>query len=139
MYNKASHNRKWLAQKEAEEKRLRELGVDEDLIQKLRLLDWEDFKSDRRYYEHLAETDTYLDNQYADEKAPDVSVDNLLDMIDNQELFFILNQVDKLTLQILIWKMEGYSSKEISQKCGLSVSAINFRIWHIREKIKNIF
>jgi len=51
-YNKAREEKKWLLWKEAEEKRLRDLGVDEAAIQKLRKTDWEQFKSERRYQEH---------------------------------------------------------------------------------------
>ena len=34
--------------------------------------------------------------------------------------------------------MDGYSSMEISEKCGLSVSAVNFRVWHLRVPTENI-
>ena len=39
-YNKASEERKWHYWKEQEEKKLRELGMDEEKIQKLRQMDW---------------------------------------------------------------------------------------------------
>ena len=42
-YNKASEERKWRYWKEQEEKKLRELGMDEEKIRKLRQMDWEDF------------------------------------------------------------------------------------------------
>lgn len=43
-YNKAREERKWKQWKEREEKQMRELGMGEDAIQKLRNSDWEDFK-----------------------------------------------------------------------------------------------
>ena len=55
-YNKASEERKWRLWKEAEEKQMRELGVSEDRIAQLRAYDWEVFNSDRRYYEHHADS-----------------------------------------------------------------------------------
>src|SRR5699024_4959464 len=64
-------------------------------------------------------------------------VDDLLNSIENQKLHQALIMVDKLTLQIALWKMEGFSSSEISKKCGLSVNAVNFRMWHLRKKLKN--
>ena len=39
-YNKASEERKWRYWKEQEEKKLRELGMDEEKIRKLRQMDW---------------------------------------------------------------------------------------------------
>ena len=48
-YNKAKEEKKWRLWKEAEENKLRSLGVDEDTIEKLRVYDWEVFNSDRRF------------------------------------------------------------------------------------------
>lgn len=36
---------------------MRDLGVDEATIQKLREYDWNDFNSERRFYEKLQESD----------------------------------------------------------------------------------
>ena len=55
-YNKASEERKWRYWKEQEEKKLRELGMDEEKIRKLRQMDWEDFLEERRYRERMEET-----------------------------------------------------------------------------------
>ena len=55
-YNKTSEERKWNYWKEQEEKKLRELGMEEEKIQKLRQMDREDFLEERRYREHLDET-----------------------------------------------------------------------------------
>ena len=49
-YNKARAEKEWLKWKEAEEKKLRELGVDEDTIQRLHTYDWEAFKKERNYH-----------------------------------------------------------------------------------------
>ena len=60
-YNKAREEKKWRLWKEAEEKQLRNVGVDGDDIEKLRIHDWAIFNSDRRYYQRVQETGTYLD------------------------------------------------------------------------------
>ena len=60
-YNKAKEEKKWRLWKEAEEKQLRNLGVTEDDIEQLRIHDWAIFNSDRRYYQRVQETGTYLD------------------------------------------------------------------------------
>ena len=49
-YNNGRENRKWLIWKEAEEKILREHGVDETTIEKIRIDDRADFNSNRRFY-----------------------------------------------------------------------------------------
>ena len=61
-YNKTSEERKWNYWKEQEEKKLRELGMEEEKIQKLRQMDREDFLEERRYREHLDETMQDLDS-----------------------------------------------------------------------------
>ncbi len=43
-FNKAKEEYKWKQWKEAEESKMRELGVQEEIILKLREQDWEDFK-----------------------------------------------------------------------------------------------
>ena len=48
-YNKARAEKEWLKWKAAEEANLRELGVDEDTIQRLHYYDWESFKAERNY------------------------------------------------------------------------------------------
>jgi RNA polymerase sigma-70 factor (ECF subfamily) len=138
-YNKAREERKWLLWKEAEEKKLRGFGVDEDVIQKLRSSDWEDFKSERRYQERKADHDDFFDTLYADESLPSIgSVQDLIDSIENERLLNTLMLVDKKTLQILVWKMEGYTSAEISAKSGISTDAVDMRVVRLRKKIKNI-
>ena len=139
-YNKAREERKWRLWKEAEEKQLRSLGVSEGDIEKLRVHDWAVFNSDRRYYEKLQDAGTYLEEVAEDMVQPEVkTVEDLLNSIENEQIYQVLVQVDRLTLQIVIWKIDGYNSMEISEKCGLSVNAVNFRMWHLRKKLKNIF
>ena len=138
-FNYGREEKKWRLWKEAEEKQLRGLGVDEDTIEKLHTYDWAVFNSDRRYYRRLKEAGTYLEEFAEDVAQPEVgTVEDFLDSIENQQLYQVLIKVDRLTIQIALWKMDGYSSMEISEKCGLSVSAVNFRVWHLREKLKNI-
>ena len=137
-YNKAKEEKKWRLWKEAEEKEMRKLGVDESTIETLRTQDWAIFNSDRRYYQCMQEAGTYLEEVAEDMTQPDVkTVEDFLDSIENQQLYQVLIKVDRLTLQIALWKIDGFSSKEISEKCSLSVNAVNFRMWHLRKKLKN--
>ncbi len=138
-FNKAREEKKWRRWKDAEEKQLRRLGVDEDVIQRLRNADWDDFKAERRFREHHADTDTYLDWQAAKEAPPDIrNAQDLLDEIESAELHRVLLTVDKLTLQLVLWRIEGYRSAEIAGMSGLSVQAVNGRIWRLKQKIKKV-
>ena len=49
-YNNGREDRKWRIWKEAEEKVLREHGVDEATIEQIRIDDRADFNSNRRFY-----------------------------------------------------------------------------------------
>ena len=60
-YNKARAEKKWLKWKEAEEKKLRELGVDEETIQRLHTYDWAEFNRERRYLQRQVEWSPYVD------------------------------------------------------------------------------
>lgn len=55
-FNKAKAEKQWLKWKETEEEKLRQLGMDEESIRKLRQMDWEDFEEERRYREYLVES-----------------------------------------------------------------------------------
>ena len=137
-YNKAKAEKEWLCWKEAEEKKLRELGVDEETIQRLHTYDWAQFNKERQYLQRQVDWSPYADWVSAqDLELPVEDTESLLDSIEDMELFSLLHTVDKLTLEILFMKMDGYSSKEISEKTGLSVNAIDLRIFKLKKKLKN--
>ena len=46
-FNKAKAEKQWLKWKETEEEKLRQLGMDEESIRKLRQMDWEHFVESR--------------------------------------------------------------------------------------------
>ena len=139
-YNKASEERKWRLWKEAEEKQLRSLGVNEDDIEKLRVHDWTIFNSDRRYYQRVQETGTYLDELAEDTTQPEVkTVEDFLDSIENQCLYQILIKVDRFTLQIALMKIQGYSTREIAVYLDITEKAVYRRMDRLKEKLKKLF
>ena len=92
-YNHGKAEYKWKLWKEREEKILRDSGVTEDTIEAIRFYDRQAFNSDRRYYERVQETDTYLDTVAAStDQAEPKTVQDFLD----QELFHVLITVDRL-------------------------------------------
>lgn len=60
-YNNGREDRKWRIWKEAEEKVLREHGVDETTIEQIRIDDRADFNSNRRFYHWTSDFGEYLE------------------------------------------------------------------------------
>lgn len=128
-----------LTWKEAEEKVLRECGVDEVVIEQIRIDDRVDFNSNRRFYRWTNDMAQYFDDMAGKEQLTDVkSVADLLDEIENESLYHVLVTVDKRTLQIVLLKMHGYSTKKIAPIVHLTTGAIYARLDHLRKKLREI-
>lgn len=134
-YNKAKAERQWLCWKEAEEKELRKLGVDEDTIQRLHTYDWAQFNKERQYLQRQVEWSPFVDLISAqDIELPVEDTQAMLDSIENAKLLRILSKEDKLTLQIILYKLQGYTSIEIAEKTGLTETAVRQRISRLKKK-----
>ena len=119
-YNKAKAEQEWLRQKAAEEQQLRELGVDEEIIQHLHTYEW------TPQVEELSAQQICFAAEGEEE---------FLDSIENEKLLRILVKADKLTLKIVLMRINGHSSKEIAVATGLSVNAVDLRLFKLRKKI----
>nr|ABB17547.1 sigma-24-like protein [Enterococcus faecalis] len=138
-YNKAREEKKWRLWKEAEEKQLRSLGVSENDIETLRVHDWAIFNSDRRYYQRMQETGTYLEEVAADMTQPEIkTVEDFLDSIENQQLYQMLIKVDRLTLQAVLLQIQGYSIAEIAAILGMKEDTVYKRLGRLKQKIKKL-
>lgn len=138
-YNKAREEKKWRLWKEAEEKQLRSLGVSESDIETLRVHDWAIFNSDRRYYQRMQETGTYLEEVAADITQPEIkTVEDFLDNIENQQLYQVLIKVDRLTLQAILLQIQGYSIAEIAAILGMKEDTVYKRLGRLKQKIKKL-
>ena len=138
-YNKAREEKKWRLWKEAEEKQLRSLGVSENDIEKLRVHDWAIFNSDRRYYQRMQETGTYLEEVAADMTQPEIkTVEDFLDNIENQQLYQVLIKVDRLTLQAILLQIQGCSFAEIAAILGMKEDTVYKRLGRLKQKIKKL-
>ena len=139
-YNHGKAEYKWKLWKEKEEKILRDNGVTEDTIEAIRLYDRQAFNSDRQYYERVQETGTYLDTVAAStDQAELKTVQDFLDHIENQELYHVLITVDRLTLQIVLMKIQGYSTHEIARYLKITEKAVYRHMDRLKEKVKKIF
>lgn len=137
-FNKAKEERKWLNWKESEEKQMREFGVSEDVIEKIRKSDLTTFKAERCYYEKVISTDYIEYFSQQEYKKEYKTLEDFLNDIENQELYFILLSIDKTSLNIIFYKIKGYSVHEIAQILDLTENAIYKRIQHLKEKIKKV-
>ena len=115
-YNHGREDRKWRIWKEAEEKLLRECGVDEATIEQIRMADRADFNSNRRFYRWTNDVAEYLEDMAGRERQA----------------------VDGRTLKIVLLKMQGYSTKEIAPLVHLTTGAIYARLDHLRKKLRKI-
>lgn len=136
-YTHGKEERKWRLWKEAEEKILRESGVDENIIEEIRIYDRTEFNSDRRFYRRLNDMEEYIEKVADDGLNTEIkTVSALLDEIENEHLYAALLRVDKHTLEIVLLKMQGYSTKEISDMLQLTEKAIYKRMDRLRKKLK---
>ena len=134
-YNHRKAELEWLNWKEKEEKQLRELEVNEDVIQRLHTYDWAQFNKERQYLQRQVEWSHYVDWASAqDMELPVEDVESLLDSIEDTHLLHILSKEDKLTLQIILYKLQGFTSLEIAEKTGLKEAAVRQRISRLKKK-----
>lgn len=139
-FNKAREEYRWKQWKDMEEKKMRALGVSEEVIEKLRIQDWEDFKKERNYREHQFPNSDVVEASMETvsglEEFPIHTVPELLQSIEDEQLFRLLLSVDKETLQIVLFKMLDIPTEEIAAKLGITPNAIYLRINRLKEKMK---
>lgn len=138
-YNHGREEHKWRIWKENEEKILRECGVDESVIEEIRIYDRADFNSNRRFYRWTNDAAEYLEEMADREPQTEVhSVEDLLSEIENETLYQALLTVDRRTLCILLLKMQGYSTRDIAAMAGLTEKAAYKRLERLRKKLEPI-
>ena len=138
-FHKAKEESKWKQWKEQEERILRKSGVSEEVIQRLRELDWQDFNAERRFWEHFSSNQEELYTRELEEPSSVVlNIQQLLDSVENEQLLQVLLESDKKTLQILLLKMWGFSVHEIAGQMGLPEKTIYTRIDLLKKKIKTV-
>ena len=112
-YNKTSEERKWNYWKEQEEKKLRELGMEEEKIQKLRQMDREDFLEERRYREHLDEMMQDMDSiKQRDRGRFAQDIRELLDNIGDRRIYELLKGTEHQTLEKYFCLVHGDIQEE---------------------------
>lgn len=138
-YNYGREVRRLQNRQAQEDAELREAGVSEVFIEILHEMDWRDLKADRVFYTHNVQSIDDIFNIVTYTMHDEDTVDNieeLLVMIDNPALRQLLMDTDKLTLEMLFLKMQGYSVEDIAMELGKQTDAVYKRLSRIKKKIK---
>ncbi|MGU7921563.1 sigma factor-like helix-turn-helix DNA-binding protein [Streptococcus suis] len=149
-YNHGREDRKWRIWKEAEEKLLRECGVDEATIEQIRMADRADFNSNRRFYRWTNDVAEYLEDMAGRERQAEVgTVAELLEEIESENLYQVLVTVDRLKAALPLLSdseqeliqaifFDGLSEREVGARLGITQSVVNKRKARILIKLRKI-
>ena len=111
-YNKAKAEKKWKKWKDKEEEKLRQLNMPEESIRLLREYDWNQFKSDRRFYERQNDYDeSFFENRSRDHKnVAYLNWDYILDNLENgTSIIFVTHDKDTIfSLATVHYKINNY-------------------------------
>lgn len=136
-YNYEKEKLRWEKEKLLEEKLLKKNNVNHAIINMLRNYDWNDFKRERSFRTHQNVTkDVFFDLKATYDEKEINSINDLMDEIENENLYKILSKEDDITLKILVYKIQGYSTKEIANILDITIDNIYYRIKKLRKKIK---
>lgn len=134
-YNYEKEKLRWEKDKLLEEKLLKKNNVNHSIINMLRNYDWNDFKRERSFKTHQNVTkDVFFDLKATYDEKEINSINDLMDEIENENLYKILSKEDNITLKILVYKIQGYSTKEIANILGITIDNIYYRIKKLRKK-----
>lgn len=135
-FQKAKEEYKWKQWKEQEEKVLRESVMSEEKILYLRELDWKDFNTERRFWDHYSSDQEKLYTQRKEETMDLLNSEQLLDHIENKQMWEILRNTDSKTMQMILMKIWGFTVKEISEYLHLPEKTIYTRMNRLKSKIQ---
>ncbi len=118
----------WAKEKAKEEKLLRKLGCDEDVISELYEYDKDIFKKDRIYHYWNYDISDYTLNNipYNDHKEVQSFYD-LLDVIEDDELFKQLIKLNRFEQELITYRLLGFTFDEISQILDIQLSTLYSR------------
>ncbi|NME43884.1 sigma-70 family RNA polymerase sigma factor [Faecalicoccus pleomorphus] len=139
-YNKAKAEKKWKNWKQREEDILRKLGVEEETIMLLHEFDWNQFKEDRRFNERqwTYEESYFVKTSESNDKLSCIKLDQLLNSIENVNLFKCVASTDSITKSIIVLKVNDFTIKDISIILHISPNVIYKRIYRLRKKYKKM-
>lgn len=139
MHNNGKEYEEWKKKKDKEDEILRQCGFSEEKIALLRAYDEQAFRSERNYKANENVTKEALFAMIATYDVIEIlSVESLLDNLEDKHLLFVLSSSDSLTLDIAFLLFKDYKVEDISKVLHLSKNAVYKRIYVLRRKLKNI-
>ncbi|UTY39053.1 LuxR C-terminal-related transcriptional regulator [Allocoprobacillus halotolerans] len=137
VYNKASEEKKWKKWKQKEEQILKENGMTDDKILELRRYDWRDFNAERRFKKWQLTNYNFINQvPFTELKLPIRDMSDVIDQIEDENLYQVMIKAHIQDLVILYLKMYGYKNKEIASIMNISESIVRKRLSNIRKKLK---
>ena len=125
----------WAKAKQHEEELLRKLNCSEEMIIELRKFDKELFNQDRRYHTWNYEMyDTTLNNMSYTPYKEIITYQDLIDAIDDPEIYKRLKSVDLFEQRIITLRLQGYTFNEIADILHVNINTLYSRY----KKIKKI-
>ncbi|MBM6765247.1 hypothetical protein [Faecalicoccus pleomorphus] len=139
-YNKAKAEKKWKNWKQREEDILRKLGVEEEIIMLLHEFDWNQFKEDRRFNERqwTYEESYFVKTSGSNDRLSYIKFDQLLNSIENVNLFKCIKSTDSITKSIIALKVNDFNINDISIILHISPNVIYKKIYKLRKKYKKM-
>lgn len=139
-YNKAKAEKKWKNWKQREEDILRKLGVEEEIIMLLHEFDWNQFKEDRRFSERqwTYEESYFVKTSGSNDRLSYIKFDQLLNSIENVNLFKCIKSTDSITKSIIALKVNDFNINDISIILHISPNVIYKKIYKLRKKYKKM-
>lgn len=139
-YNKAKAEKKWKNWKQREEDILRKLGAEEEIIMLLHEFDWNQFKEDRRFNERqwTYEESYFVKTSGSNDRLSYIKFDQLLNSIENVNLFKCIKSTDSITKSIIALKMNDFNINDISIILHISPNVIYKKIYKLRKKYKKM-
>lgn len=129
-YNYSREKIKWENEKILEEKLLKDNNIDQTIIKKLRDYDWIDFNKERSFRTHQNITkDVFFNLTETNDKKEINSINDLMDEIENENLYKILSKEDDVEKSSIIYEMNNINQKVLNE---ISTYANN------RERIQNL-
>ena len=112
-------------------------NFNKEYIKELQKYDLTEFNRERSFRTHQNVTkDVFFDLKATYDEKEINSINDLMDEIENENLYKILSKEDDVTLKILVYKIQGYSTKEIANILGITIDNIYYRIKKLRKKIE---
>jgi RNA polymerase sigma-70 factor (ECF subfamily) len=138
IYNHGYAKAEWQREENNRVEEMRQHGMSETDIQIMIDFDLAVFNSDRRYLVHVEDIPDDISDLASCEDSEEINtVEKMLDDISNPILYKSLVEADKFTLDMLLMKIQGFTTREICMRFDIEEGVFYGRIRRLKDKIVN--